>query len=679
MIAELIAGAVAKSTITALVKPVIDSALSGLKSVPSTLADIFTDKFSSYLEVQLERHAYLNTIVFNSQMKLEDLYIPLTVIPGIDGIEPREKNLLLDSFKNEFLPTHNRVLVTDTAGMGKSTLMKFLFLECIKTNCAIPIFIELRHLSQNKTILDLIEQQLNPSENKQEASYFKRPQIERVIKRGGLVFFLDGYDEVPYKDREKVTIDLKSFIEKFPDNMIAITSRPETGLSAFPSFKQYTIRPLEKEESFALIRKYDKDGVRAQQLIDRLKGKEFKSVMEFLKNPLLTTLLYRCYEYKQNLPLKKHVFYRQVFDALFDWHDSSKDGYNTREKKSKLDIDSFHRILRVMGIISVMKGEVEGDKDTVLDWIRTAKSICVGTSFSESDFLDDIIRAVPIFVRDGAYYRWSHKSLAEYFAAQYVCTEGKQTQEQIFSGMLKDGQLHRFSNVLDQIYDLDLTAFRKYFILPVAREFSKYWEDSYKGFAGEIPIRDVELRKSITFGSRYIISSSSDLFGNNESENKISSLLGLSEGKNSSAENVTVSVSFGEQKSQKEKNTTIILFSVRNPFAVILNILDMKKDNVIQNKTKIDISGFKNVLTKSAIKNAIEITDNVKSELNSKRNFNVITKIIFMDSNSVVVNAEKMLSFESTLQDEIKVNNFATELLTSIDKISPTSRTAKAS
>lgn len=341
MILETLGGAAAKATIGTLTKSVIENSFAGLKSLPKTVIEAFVDKFSSYLELQYERHAYLNTLVFGTQKNLEDLYIPLTVIPNSNGVEQHEKGILIDSYKKNFLPTHNRVLITDTAGMGKSTLMKFLFLQCIKTQCAIPIFIELRHLTQNKSILALIEQQLNIGANEQEASYFKRTQIERLIKLGGLVFFLDGYDEIPVKDREKVTTDLKLFIDSFPKNIISITSRPETGLSAFPSFKQYTIRPLTKEESFSLIKKYDKDGSKSQQLIERLKGKEFRSVMEFLKNPLLTTLLYRCYEYKQNLPLKKHIFYRQVFDALFDWHDASKDGYNTREKNPNLILIAF--------------------------------------------------------------------------------------------------------------------------------------------------------------------------------------------------------------------------------------------------------------------------------------------------------------------------------------------------
>jgi len=675
MILETIAITVAKSTLSAIVKPVIDKALSGIKTLPAALIDIFTDRFSSYLQYQLERQAYLNTLVFESQKRLEDLYIPLTVIPSLDGMEQREKGIKLDSFKKEFMPSNNRVLITDTAGMGKSTLMKFLFLECIRTGCAVPIFIELRHLSQHKTILDLIEQHLNIGIDKLDNSYFTRQQIERVIKVGELVFFFDGYDEIPFKDREQVTLDLKSFISLFPNNMIAITSRPETGLAAFPSFKQYTIRPLEKDESFNLIRKYDKNGPRSQQLIERLVGREFKSVMEFLKNPLLTTLLYRCYEYKQNLPLKKPTFYRQVFDALFDWHDSSKDGYNTREKKSKLDIDSFHRVLRVMGIISVMKGEVEGDKDTVLDWIRSAKRLCEGITFSESDFLEDIIRAVPIFVKDGAYYRWSHKSLAEYFAAQYVCTDGKQMQEKLFTSMWESGELHRYYNMLDQVYDLDITAFRKYFIIPVAREFSTYWNNSYKGFLGYMSVEDVNLRKTACFGAKYIISEGLSFDRFDRLQKSIQPLLKESSTDASSPEpeNVPFAVSIQPLKSRGGKDTPLMVLSVPKRYETILSILESKKDSLIQHKSRLESSAYKVGITKKAIKSIVEVTDNIDSELNNKRNFNAVTKLLYASHFCIAVDTNKMLAFEDSFKDEVNVSDFAQELLSSgksSDKIS---------
>jgi hypothetical protein len=667
MVAEVIVAQVSKGVVTALVKPLVEGAMAGIKAIKQDIIDGFTNKFATYLESQVERHAYLNTLVFGTHKALDDLYIPLTVIPSVDGVVNEEKGVLLNSFKNEFIGEHKRVLITDTAGMGKSTLMKFLFLQCIKSKRAVPIFVELRHLSQNRTLLDLIEQQVNPTTAKDEASYFNRKDLQRVLKLGGIIFFFDGYDEIPFKDREQVTTDLKNFIENFSKNAFAITSRPETGLAAFPSFNQYTIRPLKKEESFALIKKYDKDGVKSQQLIERLKGKEYRGVTEFLKNPLLTTLLYRCYEYKQSLPLKKHVFYRQVFDALFDWHDASKDGYNTREKKSKLDIDSFHRVLRVLGIISVMKGEIEGDKDTVLEWIRNAKILCEGISFSESDFLDDMVRAVPVFVKDGAYYRWSHKSLAEYFAAQYVCSEGKPIQETIFPSMWEGNQIYRFSNVLDQIYDLDISAFRKYFILPVAHEFSNYWGSSYLEFSGDMSIENVRLRKLACFGMKYVLSSRvDDLTFDNIINEALDPDMEKNGSESTEVRDLPLSIAINLQGGTgKGTGYPIFVFSFKRPVSVILNILEDKKDPLIQNKSKIDLSAYKTEIAKSATKKPIEVTDAINNALNSKRNFNSITKLIVSNDACVLVDAERMLGFEATLQDGTRVNEFANNLLSS--------------
>jgi len=651
MVIDPISLVAAKEVAAGLMKPLIEKSLKVLGGIPSALTEAFTDKFGSYMDLLYERHAYLNTLVLGEQKNLMDLYIPLTVIPSTSE-EDEGKGIVLDKFRREFLPSHNRVLVTDTAGMGKSTLMKFLFLQCIKTQYAIPIFVELRHLSQNRSVLDLIEQQLNFGSLASESTYFDRNRIEKVTRSGGLIFFFDGFDEISFKDREKVTLDLKSFIDSHAKNIFVITSRPETGLSAFPNFKQYTIRPLKKEESFELIKKYDNNGTRSQQLIERLRGREFKSVMEFLKNPLLTTLLYRCFEYKQSLPPKKHVFYRQVFDALFDWHDSTKDGYNTREKRSNLDIDSFHRVLRVMGFISVMKGEVEGDTDTILSWIRDAKKQCVGLSFSESDFLDDIVRAVPIFVRDGNYYRWSHKSLSEYFAAQYICTEGKEAQAKIFTNIWNSKKLIRFENMLDQIYDIDNSAFRKYFILPVAKEFSSYWKTSYVGFAGSFPGEMINLRKSVCFGANYKLASK---ISDDELRNYFS---GVNMEERLNAGEIPIGVMF-----HHHNKGPIIVLSFHKPCFSILQILQDKKDPLILNRSKIDLSSITGYPTQKSIKKPVDVSDDESSEINSKRNFNAATKLIVQSPNSVIVDYQRMLDFERAINDEVTASEFADDFL----------------
>jgi hypothetical protein len=204
----LVTGA-AKSAIGHLVRPLVTGALSGIRTVSVPILDLFIDRFSEYIHREMLHHSYLSTIVFGNQKLLEDLYIPLTVVASMDGREGKASEIVLSRFRAEFLPKIKRALITDTAGMGKSTLLKFLFLQCVKSNYGVPIFVELRHLSQTQSIVDLVMRQLNPGVQKDAESYFSRQRVDRIFKKGGLVFFLDGYDEIPFKDRERVTRDVK--------------------------------------------------------------------------------------------------------------------------------------------------------------------------------------------------------------------------------------------------------------------------------------------------------------------------------------------------------------------------------------------------------------------------------------------------------------------------------------
>ncbi len=646
---------VTKQVLTSLVSKSLITAFKGLRTVSDSVVESFTDQFVGYIERQREKHSFLNTLVFQNQVSLEQLYIPLTIKNVVETEENSQSKIRINSFRKELIPTQKRVLITDTAGMGKSTLMKYLLVQCIKSGFAIPIFIELRHLSQTQTILSLIERELN-LDRLEETPHFTIQRISRLLKKGNLVFFLDGYDEISFKDREAVTKDIKNFFDIYPKNFIVITSRPESGLAAFPSFVQFKIAPLTKKESYELIRKYDSFGKRAEQLIDKLEGQDLKSVHEFLKSPLLTSLLYRCFEYKQNVPAKKHIFYRQVFDALYDWHDASKDGYNTREKKSKLDLDSFHRVLRVVGFISTMNGEIEGEKDKVLGWIRDAKQVCVGLSFSESAFLEDITCAVPVFAQDGLFYKWSHKSLAEYFAAQYICTEGKDQQEQVFSHIINCGYLEKFENMLDQIYDSDIGVFRKYFSLPMAKAFMRFRETSYGNLDPLIPNEQIEFRREVTFASRYMIP-----LGRFADANVIS------EGMKVFSRNPEIeSTVFIHLPSSTIKNEPQFIFSTPEKFSTIVRILKNKKDPLAKSHLKIDLNGKKNQLPNNVKKGFYDVTDDPECICNTKENFDSVTNFLVARQAALIVDSDECQKFCDNFVDEAKRESFTTSMLKNI-------------
>ena len=119
---------------------------------------------------------------------------------------------------------------------------------------------------------------------------------------------------------------------------------------------EFKIKPLLPEEAYELIRKYGQNGERAQKLINAIKQehKNFIVLKEFLVNPLVS-LLYKTYEYKEELPYRKVEFYRQVYEALFNDHDKSKDAY-VRPKKCGLPIREFECILRYLAFFQCKNG-----------------------------------------------------------------------------------------------------------------------------------------------------------------------------------------------------------------------------------------------------------------------------------------------------------------------------------
>ncbi|BEV08798.1 NB-ARC domain-containing protein [Methylophilus sp. DW102] len=621
----------AKTAINTLIKSAVEKGLKGLKKNIEPIKEALGYRLQDYIEFQKDRYKCLNTIVFNQKISLEEIYIPLTLVSEVEDLNGKRKEIPVSKFDLDFLPKHPRVLITDNAGMGKSTILKFLLLKCIESEYAIPVFLELRHLASSKSIIDTIINQLNIVSTTKKYSdelELSKSYIERIIKNGDFIFFFDGYDEIPFKDREEITVAIKEFISKNQRNIFVISSRKESGLASFSGFDSFSIRPLKKTESYQLIRKYDNDGEKSSQLIEKLENKEYSGINEYLKNPLLCTLLYRCYEYKQNLPLKKHVFYRQVFDALFDWHDATKDGYNTRQKLSKLDLDSFHRVLRLVGFISVMHGKFEADKDTVLDWIRESKRICSDLTFSESDFLDDCVRAVPVLIQEGTNYRWSHKSLSEYFAAQFLCTEGKSELTKILNEILASEDLSKFSNVIEQIYDIEPAIFREVFVAPMAESFREYCSNTYKGMNTKISNESLQLRKTLTFSKQIYIARATDKnihsFLDGSLDESYFHRIGL----------------FHVGDKQR-----FFYFESGNKFQDIIDILATKKDPLVTSTTKLNRDNKIKRLVKLTAKSRINVNDDPENVLNDLRNFDVVNSVI-LRSDKYILDADRVLNYQ---------------------------------
>lgn len=434
------------------------------------------EHFGEYLSRAYDKYSIINTLVFhNSQRLLKDIYVAQKIVQE-NQVERRNKPTKISGFPIALIKKYKKILITDTAGMGKSTIMKRMFIDVID-NCmkdaGIPIYIELNRLNKEHRILDEISKELNSLSKE-----FDNDLLLRLIQTGGFVFFLDGYDEISITDRLEVTRDIQTFIYKAGlDNYYFLTSRPENGLTSFGDFQSFNIQPLTKKEAFALLNKYDinKKKELSGKLIEVLQSGLYDSIDEYLVNPLLVSLLFTAYDYNRSIPFEKHRFYGVVFEAYFEKHDSSKP-IKPRDKFSGLNYDGFDRVLRYLGYDCLVKNRVKFNEDTILNAVRNAKIFCGNLDFSESLFLKDLISSVPLFCKEGTDYKWVHKSLMEYFAARFIFCDAKENQDKILSKIYNSNHLEKYINMLDLYYDIDFKGFNKNIRYPFCKKYISYYD-----------------------------------------------------------------------------------------------------------------------------------------------------------------------------------------------------------
>ena len=430
------------------------------------------DCLSEYLLRCYAKNNIMTTIVFGRLQKtLEDLYIPLT----LEEYRNEDKKWVIDENCYNILDNYSRILIVDMAGMGKSTIVKYFACQGINLDKCIPIVIELRRLEKNQTILEYIQKQIN--------SYDKNIEIAEIVdilKKGDFVVFFDGYDEIANENKSDVLDAIQDFTSKATNTKIVITSREEDDLNSLGEYKCVNIKPLTKKEAYTLIRKYDNDGETSKKLIKRLKEDSSMDVLsEFLENPLLVSLLYKTFEYKEEIPYKKIDFYEQVYDALFNDHDKTKGSAYVHEKKTKLDKFQFEQILRAFGFLSLKVDKVEYSSQLVQQLLKQSIERFGWLKISANDFLDDITHAVPFIQKDGNEYKWVHKSFMEYFASCFICYDNKEDEEKYLKRMVSSNNSMKYYNVLDFCYEIDTLGFRKYVILPYLDGYTKRYTQAF--------------------------------------------------------------------------------------------------------------------------------------------------------------------------------------------------------
>ena len=179
----------------------------------------------------------VKTYLFSENaVDFEEVYVPLS-------LQFQRKTINLPSDISSIFKINNCITILGHAGSGKTMLMKYSFLNILKSGSLIPVIIELRRIdntpmSLSEYIASLVFK-LNLARNK---SIFTR-----LMDEGLFVFFFDGFDEISFQNKEKRTIEIEEFVDRYTKNCFMLTSRPGAGAEGLSRFRSYHVCDMSDE------------------------------------------------------------------------------------------------------------------------------------------------------------------------------------------------------------------------------------------------------------------------------------------------------------------------------------------------------------------------------------------------------------------------------------------------
>jgi len=446
--------------ISNLIKPLIDT----YKALSAEWNDFFEIGLTEYLYSQTEKYYFTNTFIHRSEkVKFNDIYYPLKAKYKLLRTDFTNLQDVFDEYKN--------ITIIGSAGSGKTTMIKHIFLNSINSLNKIPILIELRHLNEFDGDLEkLIAEKILKSRLKPNDVIF-----QRTLKSGKFLFLLDGYDEIFSNKKQDINRQIELFVDSYPNNNYLITTRPGSGIESFPRFFDFKVCSLHDDDVIAFISKIVEKGERRDRISKLVLDPKNKNYFEFLRNPLLLSMFILAFENHPEIPKRKSAFYRNVFDTLYSKHDGITKNSFPREKLTNLQRDDFEDILSVFSYLTLYEGQYSFTTEYLTDTLRNVKN-STEFEFKVEDLIYDLRTSISILVLDGFEYYFPHRSMQEYFTALFINklpTDKKHKAYKNLATVLQQSSTDHSFNFWSLCFEMDETVFISNFLIPQLKKIYK--------------------------------------------------------------------------------------------------------------------------------------------------------------------------------------------------------------
>jgi NACHT domain len=372
---------------------------------------------------------------------------------------------------------HQFLMVLGGPGAGKSTYLRRVGLEALRAKESqfqhecIPVMLELKRFDgEQVNIKAAIAEEFSHV-----GFDFSAEFVEEALQQGKLLVLLDGLDEVPKANQDKVCQAIQDFVsrynQKHQGNRFIASCRVAAAWSGFTGFTDIELADFDDEQIRQFIDnwfqgEHDQASKIAEKCWNLLNDSSYASAKELAQTPLLLTFLCVVYDRTQSFPANRAALYRKALDILLEeWaaekrirHEPIYEGLNTELEKVLLAEIAYQGFVqdRLFFTREKLIGHIQKfledsvDKPKYLDGKAVLTAIAVQQGIL-TERAEDI-------------YSFSHLTVQEYLTAQYlsqnqsalakVMTQHLTEQRWREVLLLVPGLLHSADDLLNQMAEI---------------------------------------------------------------------------------------------------------------------------------------------------------------------------------------------------------------------------------
>jgi len=355
------------------------------------------------------------------------------------------------------------ILVEGIAGQGKSIFLRYLCAVALAQGQCIPLFIELRKVSNKESVLDRIYAELSNLGLTVDDSLFSV-----LAHSGKIVLFLDAFDEIPEDLKGSSLSEIEDLSLRFDNLQIIATSRPHHAIAMSSQFTNVKLDNLQKDEYKQVIHRLSAGDEWADHLISHIE-KQAQHVRPLLCTPLMVTLLVLTYKSHKQLPGTLSGFYDSLFYTLLQRHDGTKPGFN-RERGCELDDEQYRRVFEALCLLSKKNPELVFAYKDLYSLAEKALGECEFDA-SPDKYLQDILKITCLIVHDGDEHRFIHNTVQEYYAAAFISKKPDPWVRQFYKRMMDAHRHRQWREELFFLREIDTYRHNRYFMLHALLDF----------------------------------------------------------------------------------------------------------------------------------------------------------------------------------------------------------------